>query len=96
LLQDADVGVGVFPEREEILIGGLGFGGVALQGVSSAELEMGERSDGFVYCNSGMVEDFLELGGCLAALTCRQIDLLFLAFRMIKHAFELGLVIQAS
>jgi len=25
-LQDGDVGVGVFPEREEILIGGVGFG----------------------------------------------------------------------
>jgi hypothetical protein len=30
LLQDGDVGVGVFPEREEILIGGAGFGCVAL------------------------------------------------------------------
>ena len=25
-LQDGDVGVGVFPEREEVLIGGAGFG----------------------------------------------------------------------
>ena len=25
-LQDGDIGVGVFPEREEILIGGAGFG----------------------------------------------------------------------
>jgi hypothetical protein len=25
-LQDGDVGVGVFPEREEVLIGGSGFG----------------------------------------------------------------------
>ena len=31
LLQDGDVGVGVFPEREEILIGGFGFGSVALK-----------------------------------------------------------------
>jgi hypothetical protein len=28
LLQDGDVGVGVFPERKEILIGGAGFGDV--------------------------------------------------------------------
>jgi len=34
-LQDRDVRVGVFPEREEILIGGAGFGGVPLQGVSA-------------------------------------------------------------
>jgi hypothetical protein len=26
LLKDGNVGVGVFPEREEILIGGAGFG----------------------------------------------------------------------
>jgi hypothetical protein len=30
ILQDGDVGVGVFPEREEILIGGAGFGRVTL------------------------------------------------------------------
>jgi hypothetical protein len=30
LFQDGDVGVGVFPEREEILIGGTGFSEVAL------------------------------------------------------------------
>jgi hypothetical protein len=34
-LQDGDVGVSVFPEGEEILIGGAGFGCVALQGVST-------------------------------------------------------------
>jgi len=32
LLQDGDVGVGVFPERQKILIGRLGSGGVALHG----------------------------------------------------------------
>ena len=31
-LQDGDVRVGVFPQCEEILIGRLGLGGVALQG----------------------------------------------------------------
>ena len=30
LLEDGNVRVGVFPEREEILIGRLGLGGVAL------------------------------------------------------------------
>jgi hypothetical protein len=34
-LQDGDVGVGVLPERKEILIGGAGFGRVALEGVSA-------------------------------------------------------------
>ena len=46
LLQDGDVGVGVFPEREEILIGRLGFGGVALHCIGSAYLEMRQCADG--------------------------------------------------
>ena len=36
LFQDGDIGVGIFPEGEEILVGGLGGGGVALQSVGSA------------------------------------------------------------
>jgi hypothetical protein len=40
-LQDGDVGVGVFPEREEILIGSLGFGGVSREGIRAGELEVG-------------------------------------------------------
>src|SRR6266849_6969619 len=66
--QDRDLGVGVFPEREEILICRLGFGGVALHGIGSTDLEMRECSNGFVEHNTAMVEDFLELGGGFAAL----------------------------
>jgi hypothetical protein len=36
LLEDGNVGIGVFPEREEILIGGAGFRGVALQCIGAA------------------------------------------------------------
>jgi hypothetical protein len=36
LFQDGDVGVGVFPEGEEILIRRLSLGGVALHGVGAA------------------------------------------------------------
>jgi hypothetical protein len=57
------------PERQEILIGLLGFGGVASHGIGFADLEMGECTDGFVLNNSAMVENFLELdGGFLAAV----------------------------
>jgi hypothetical protein len=38
--EDGNVRVGILPEREEILIGRLGFGGVALDGIGSADLEM--------------------------------------------------------
>jgi hypothetical protein len=68
LLEDEDVGVGVFPEREEILISRLGLRAVALHGIGSADLKMGECSDGFVDYNSAMVENFLELGDDFAAL----------------------------
>jgi hypothetical protein len=37
--EDGNVGVGVFPQREEILISRLGLGGVALHGVGAAETE---------------------------------------------------------
>jgi hypothetical protein len=68
LLQDGDVGVGVFPEGEEVLICRLGFGGVALQGVGATDLEMRECSDEFVYYNPTMVENLLKLGSGFAAL----------------------------
>ena len=67
-LQNGDVGIGVFPQREEILIRGAGFDGVALHGIRSSDLKMGECADGFVDYDSTMVEDFLELGGGFAAL----------------------------
>ena len=71
--EDGNVGVGVFPEREEILIGRLGFGGVALHGVGAGEAEMCQCADGLANYNSAMVEDFLELAGGFAALMRRQI-----------------------
>ena len=66
--EDGDVRVGVFPQCEEIQIGRLGLGGVALHGVGSADLEMRECTNGFVEYNSAMGEDFLELGGGFFAL----------------------------
>jgi hypothetical protein len=42
LLQDRDVGVGVFPQREEIIVGGLRLGGVAGESVGASEAQMGE------------------------------------------------------
>src|ERR1039458_6929481 len=37
--QDGDVGVGVFPEREEVLVCTLRFGGVAGKGIGPAQLQ---------------------------------------------------------
>jgi hypothetical protein len=52
LLQDGDVGVGVFPEGEEIVVGGLGFGGVAREGIRAGEAEMRQRTQGKVDDNA--------------------------------------------
>src|SRR6202158_5620555 len=42
-LQDGDVGVGVFPEGEEVLVCTLRFGRITCHRVGATELEMGER-----------------------------------------------------
>ena len=44
LLQDGDVGVGVFPEGEEILVVGFSLEGVALQNIGAGEAESREGS----------------------------------------------------
>jgi hypothetical protein len=67
-LQDGDVGVGVLPEGEEVLIGGAGFGGVALHNVGACEAEMDERADRFSLYNSPMGENLLKFRGGLYTL----------------------------
>ena len=69
LLEDGNVGVGAFPECEEILICHLSLGSVALQDIGASKAEMGECANGFVLHNAAVVEDFLELGCGFAALT---------------------------
>src|ERR1700680_977809 len=76
--EDGDAGVGVFPEREEIVVGGAGFGargfsigtlhGLSLKRVGAGEAEMRERADGLVVYSARPAEDFLELGRGFPAL----------------------------
>ena len=61
LLQDGDVGVSVFPQRQEILIRGAGLTVVALHRHGSADLKMGKCSNRRVEDDSAMVENFLKL-----------------------------------
>ena len=75
LLEDRDVGIGVFPQGEEVLIGRSGFDGFPLHGIGSTDLEMRQRTDGLVHNDTAMVEDFLELGGGFPALARRQVSL---------------------
>ena len=70
--EDGNIRVRVFPEHEEILIGRLGFCGVALYGIGTRKLQMRQRADGFVEHNSTVVKDFLELRRRLTPMTCNQ------------------------
>ena len=60
LLEDGNVGVGVFPQREEILIRGSGFGGVALQGVGAGEAQAGQCAPGKVPYQTSVVNELLK------------------------------------
>src|SRR6266849_7877105 len=68
-LQDGDVGIGVFPESEKILVCGAGLTDVGLHRVSTSEAEVGECPQREVQHNTAMIEEFLELGsGCRAVV----------------------------
>src|ERR1700693_5165325 len=83
LLQDGDAGVGVFPEGEEIFVGGErpdagGIGvrslpGSRLQGVGTSHPQMGQRSRPAVPHDSAVVKNLLELGGGSTALPGCQV-----------------------
>jgi len=63
LLQDGDVGVGVFPEGEEILIGGFRFGRVALQGVGAAKAETRQCTMRCIKYDATVLQNSLKLCG---------------------------------
>src|SRR5215469_9935592 len=83
LLVYGDVRVGVFPEGEEVLVRGTGFGtcclcistlgGYRLERIGSAELKMRQRANGLEYNNTAMVENFLELSSSFVAAIRSQI-----------------------
>src|SRR4029077_831607 len=73
--ENGNVRVGVFPEGEKILIGGVGFYGVALDGIGSADLEMCECADGFIGHDPAMSENFLELRSGFGCVMRVQIQL---------------------
>jgi len=73
LLVDGDVGVGVFPEREKILVCRAALRNVALECIGTTQLEVRQRTDRFVEHEPAMVEDFLKLCSGFAAPMCSQI-----------------------
>ena len=75
LLQDGDVGVGVFPEGEEILIGSFRFGGIACHRVGSAELETRQCCRHEITDHTPVVKQLLELGRCGNTVVRKQMSL---------------------
>ena|SRR5437667_12638587 len=69
-LQDGDVGVGIFPEREEVLIGSAALGSFARERIGTGEAEMGERAQRKVDDNATVVEDLLKLGNSGSSVVC--------------------------
>ena len=58
--ENGDIGVSVLPQGEEILVRGAGLGGLSLQGIGTANLEMGQRSNQRIQNHATMVEYLLE------------------------------------
>src|SRR5438132_10507214 len=62
LLEDRDVGIGVFPEGEEILVGSLRFGLISRESERPAELQVRQWAYGIRAHDTTMIENLLELG----------------------------------
>jgi hypothetical protein len=75
LLQNGNVGIGVFPESEEILVGSPCLSSVSRQQVRPRQFQVRECTDGFVHNETGMIENLLELSGSSGALVHCQIRL---------------------
>ena len=83
--QDGDIGIGVFPEGEEIFVGGerahaggIGVGSLRssrLHGVGASQSEMRQSSRPAVPDDAAVVENLLELDGGSGALSGRKIRL---------------------
>ena len=70
--QDGDVGVGVFPEGEEILISSFGLGGITFECVGAGEAEVGERASFARSCQSLVAEDLLKFDLCGRTIPGRE------------------------
>src|SRR6266851_4082887 len=73
--EDGDVGVGVLPERKEILVSSAGVGRVILQGVGACQAEMRERAQGASPHKPAMIEKLLKLPGSFTPLMQDQAGL---------------------
>jgi len=75
LREDRDVGIGVYPEREQVLIGSRRFLLVAGHSERSSELQARVRVQWICEHDTSMVEDPLELRSGICRAMCRKVGL---------------------
>src|SRR6266581_907759 len=75
LLKDRDVGVGVFPKGEEILVGGLCPGLISRQSQRSAQLQMRQCAYRVGTDDAAVVENFLEFRSGFGTVSGGQVRL---------------------
>jgi hypothetical protein len=61
--ENRNIGIGIFPQGEEILIGGPRLEPVSRHGIGRAQLQMRQRADRIPGYDPSVVENLLELGG---------------------------------
>jgi hypothetical protein len=71
--QDGDVGVGVFPKREKVLIPGARFGGISLKGVSASEAKARQRSEYVVHYDPWVIKYLPEFNLRFVTLVCSDV-----------------------
>src|SRR5262249_53736826 len=71
--EDRDVRVGVFCQREEILVGCAAFGRVASSGVGAAQTEMRQRKQGIERKAHALLQHLLKLLGRLTSFAGLQV-----------------------
>ena len=59
--QDRNVGIGVFPEVEEVLVFSASLGGVTGHCVTAGHAKVGKRTQRKIDDDAGVVQEFLEL-----------------------------------
>lgn len=87
MLQDGDIGIGRFPEIEEVGIGNFGFCGVATHGIGASQFEMCKGAQWKIDYNTAMIEELLEFGEGIRPLMHLQVSLAAQERRI--HASEL-------
>src|SRR5580704_2748818 len=73
--QDGDGGVGVLPERQEVLVGDTGSGSVTGETIGATELQICQSADDFVSHQTTMVKNLPKLRSSSLPSMCGQVGL---------------------